>query len=113
MRKLTTDEADYCAGILEPESLDNMIKLLKDDKSPGMDGLPGEFYKTFWKELRSLLFKCIEYSVEKGQLSETQRKGIVASVLKKGKNPALLQNYRLVTLLNTDYKTITTLYPTS
>ena len=72
-----------------------MVKLLKDGKSPGMDGLPGEFYKTFWKELRDLFFCSYKYSVETGKLSETQKKGVITMILKKGKNLTALQSYHL------------------
>lgn len=27
---------------------DEAVKMLQHNKSPGLDGLPGEFYQTFW-----------------------------------------------------------------
>lgn len=33
------------------EEIKRMIKKLKNNKSPGMDGFPGEFYKCFQAEI--------------------------------------------------------------
>ena len=31
---------------------DEAINMLKPNKLPGLDGLPGEFYQIFWNELK-------------------------------------------------------------
>ena len=31
---------------------DETTKMLKPNKSPSLDGLPGEFYQVFWNELK-------------------------------------------------------------
>ena len=101
-RKLTEDEADHCDGVLKIDSFGRMVKLLKDGKSPGMDGLSGEFYQTFWMELRDQIVCCYKYSVETGKLSETQKKEVITLILKGG-NPTVLRSYRPITLLNTGW----------
>jgi hypothetical protein len=33
--------------------------MLKHNKSPGLDGLPGEFYQTFWNELKPYFYNSL------------------------------------------------------
>ena len=53
------------------------------DKTPGTDGLPAEFYITFWKDISSLLVSALNYAFESGCLSITQRRGIIKLIPKK------------------------------
>ena len=55
------------------------------NKSPGTDGLPCEFYKSFWAYIQGPLLNSINYSFEKGELSVSQKRGIITLLPKKGK----------------------------
>ena len=102
--KITTDERDQCeSSILECEILAG-LKGLKNGKSPGSDGFSAEFYKFFWNDIKTPLIKCILYSIENGELSIEQRRGIITLIPKKDKNRLFLKNWRPLTLLNVDYK---------
>ena len=57
---------------------------MKNGSSPGYDGIPVEFYKIFWNEIKITLLACFEYSYDLKELSYSQRKGII-SLLHKGK----------------------------
>ena len=51
-----------------PISLEECTEVLKSfslNKVPGNDGLPVEFYKTFWGTVGGLLVKCYNESYEK------------------------------------------------
>ena len=48
------------------------IKGMQNDKSPGIDGLPTEFYKFFWKDIKDFLYKSYKASFDKGILSISQ-----------------------------------------
>ena len=85
---------------------ESVVKNLKNNKSPGWDGLTAEFYKTFWEDIRSTLFLAFQESVEGGTLTPSQRIGIL-TLLPKPKSPIelnYLKNWRPITLLNVDYK---------
>ena len=78
---------------------------MKNDKSPGSDGFTVEFFKFFWKDLGSFLIRSINFGFNMGELSVTQKQGII-SILPKGDKPReFLSNWRPITLLNTTYKT--------
>ena len=65
--------------------------------------MPIEFYRAFWHEIKKYLFNSYKYSLENGNLSITQKRGVI-SLLPKKNDPLLLKNWRPLTLLNVDYK---------
>ena len=67
-------------------------------KSRGTDGLPSEFYKTMWIDISEPLLNALNYGFETGQLSISQRGGIINIP----KSEELY--YIRFTLLNCDYK---------
>ena len=91
------------------EEIDYVYKNLKNNKSPGWDGLTAEFYKTFWGSLRNILFECYKESINNRSLSPSQRIGVL-TIIPKPKLPSELvyiKNWRPITLLNVDYKIFT------
>ena len=46
---------------------------MEGNKTPGMDRLPVEFYKVFWKDVGELLVNSLNYAYASGKLSITQR----------------------------------------
>ena len=56
---------------------------MKNDKSPGQDGLTEEFYGTFWNELKEIFVDSVLETKEKGHLSLSQRKAIIKLTEKK------------------------------
>ena len=80
---------------------------MKEGSAPGSDGIPTEFYKLFWNQLKRPLLDCINYSFQTGILSPSERIGII-SLFHKGKDLSRedLDNWRPISLTNTDYKII-------
>ena len=101
--------ADTLDEFINMEELDQVVNSLKNNKSPGWDGLSAEFYKHFWSDIKEIIFKCFEESVVNQRLSPSQRIGII-TLLPKPKPPTELvhlKNWRPITLLNVDYKIFT------
>ena len=65
--------------------------------------LPAEFYKVFWNDIADLYLKSINQTYRTGQLSVTQRRGIIKLIPKKDAEPYLIKNWRPISLLNCDY----------
>jgi hypothetical protein len=76
---------------------------MANNKSPGSDGLPAEFYKEFFPIIGPLFIKIANAQVSK-ILSPSQRLGIITLLPKRDTDKTLLNNWRPVSLLNTDYK---------
>ena len=79
---------------------------MENNKSPGLDGLSTNFYKCFWPILGHELTQVFNYAFDHGHLPLTQRRGVISLLFKKG-DRTQLQNWRPITLLNTDYKILT------
>jgi len=94
-------------SIFDEEKLYDVVKSFACNKSPGSDGLPIEFYKKFWQKLKPFMINSYIDSLKKGELSITQKQGVISLIPKKDKDPRLIKNWRPITLLNTDYKILT------
>ena len=88
--------------IIETELL-NIIKSLPNNKTPGEDSLSSEFYKIFWVDIKSILLNSYKYSYETGHLSITQKRGLLCLIPRKTTHYSK-KNWRLLSLLNQDYK---------
>ena len=88
------------------QELEVAIKSMNNNKTPGQDGIPVDFYKVFWKYLKEPFFEMMLESYEQQQLHETASKGILNLIPKANKDPRSIKNLRPITLLNTDYKII-------
>ena len=79
---------------------------MNNNKSPGSDGITTECFKIFWNDLKSHYVKSLNYSFENGSLTTLQKQGIISLLPKKDNDLCSLNNWRPLTLLNTDYKIV-------
>jgi exonuclease III len=105
--KLNQSETEKCEGFLTEYECKQALFYMKNGKSPGSDGLTTEFYKIFWKDIGTYLVKSLNYSHKQGQLTELQTQSVITLLPKSGKDSTLLENWRPISLLNTDYKIAT------
>ena len=105
--KLNDIEKQLCDASLKIEEIAKALKQLKNDKSPGSDGLTTNFYKFFWTDISLFLFDSFKYSFKHKLLSDDQRRGILNLIPKPNKDLRYLKNWRPVSVLNTDYKILT------
>ena len=101
--KLTDKQKQECDNEISEIEFDKVIKNLKNEKSPGCDGLTPEFYKAFWNDITDLYIEMIKETFVYGELPYTLRKAVLALLFKKG-DTTLLKNYRPIPLTNYDYK---------
>ena len=88
--KLTSQFADTCDGFLTKEECHASLKEFSWGKSPGTDGLTAEFYLNFWELLGQELVHSLNYAFEIGELSISQKRGIITLIPKKDKNKDFL-----------------------
>ena len=91
--------------VLTIDEISNAIKKMNNGSAPGCDGLPIEFYKVFYNEIKYVLYQNYIYSFEQNILPYSQQQGIL-SLLHKGKelDRTALENWRPLSLTNSDYK---------
>ncbi len=102
--KLDEDDKEDCDAPLTLEECGLALMGLANGKSPGSDGLPVDFYKCFWGDIKDVVHDSFKYSFDAGELSIDQRRGVIHIIPKKDKDPRHLKNWRPLTLLNADYK---------
>ena len=71
-------------SLLQVGELGQVLKKMKNNKSPGVDGISPEFLKVFWGKLKYLVTNALNACFQKGKLSTTLRQCIV-TLLPKGK----------------------------
>ena len=108
VEKLSPQESIELEGPLTEPELLNSLKSMKNFKSPGIDGFTVEFYKFFWADIKSFLLNSLNYAYESGQLSISQKQGIITCLPKEGKQREFVKNWRPISLLNVDYKLAST-----
>ena len=66
-----------CKGELTVAECKAALDGMGSGKSPGLDGLPAEFYQRFWPVLGNDLVKVINSCYKSGYLSLSQHSGLI------------------------------------
>ena len=78
---LDEQEQASCEGLF---TVEECREAMGTGKSPGTDGLTAEFYLSFWAVLGRNLVEVLNYGFQNGQLSVSQRRGLLSLIFKKG-----------------------------
>ena len=85
------------------DELTRALKSMRNNKSPGPDGIITEFYKIYWKDLGKHLSEIFRVGFETENLPYSQYLAIIILIYKKGDRNDI-KNWRPISLLNTDVK---------
>ena len=88
---------------LEQSEIKIAISELKEGKSPGIDGIPLEFYKTFWEDLKEILTELFIFILESNTIPNEAKTSAI-SLIPKTKEKTKLDNWRPISLLCVDFK---------
>lgn len=102
--KLSVEEQMSLEGEITIDEASCVLQKMNNDKSPGSDGFSTEFLMFFWRDLKSFVVKALNYGYIIGELSVTQKQGIITCLPKDNKPRHFLKNWRPISLLNTVYK---------
>ena len=81
--KLAEDSKQLCGGLVTLDECKDALKSMANNKTPGTDGFPTEFYKFFFNDIGHMLVNCFNYSFNNGSLSSDQRRGVINLIQKK------------------------------
>ena len=104
--KINQDQKAFCDKELDLNELEEGMKHLPAGKTPGLDGLPVEFYQKMWPVVKSDFLEMVREVEKQNILSNSQRKGAIRLIFKK-EDRSDLKFYRPISLLNVDVKIIT------
>ena len=105
-KKVSDEERMVLDKDFTPDEVRKALGKLQKKKSPGSDGLTTEFYVKFWSELEDLYFDCLKECEATGELTPSQKKGLIRVSYKKD-GRMYIKHYRPITLLNVDVKILT------
>jgi hypothetical protein len=80
--KVKQEDMNVCDGQLSVEECTEAIFKMKLNKSPGIDGLTVEFYRTFWESIKYLIVFILNKCHEDRQLSFSQRTSVLTLLFK-------------------------------
>lgn len=102
--KLSEEERLSCEGRITIDECVKALDSFENGKTPGNDGIPAEFYKTFWSSVGELMTDSFNCSFDAGEMSNSQKEAIITLIDKKGKDRMYLENWRPISLVNVDSK---------
>ena len=77
-------DTSVCEGLVTIEECTLAIDKMKQNKSPGLDGLTVEFYQAFWPLLGNFLIGVYNESYQRGSLPESQKWLFLSLIFKIG-----------------------------
>ena len=105
--KLGGESAGGCEGILTYEECMDAIKRMKNGKTPGLDGLPKEFYERYFYLFGDDFVEMVNDCFKSGKkLPLSMRCAVITLLCKDQENSFLIKNWRPISLLNLDYKLV-------
>ena len=84
--QLSEEEKNSCEGLISPEECSELLDSSQSNKSPGNDGIPAEFYRTFWPLISESFIRCANECFEKGEMSCSQKQAVITLLEKSGKD---------------------------
>lgn len=102
---LSEDNKELLETDISFEEISLAVKGLSSGKSPGLDGLPAEFYKSFWTIIGDDYFEVLQKCFSEGVLPTSCQRAVLSLLPKKG-DLTFLKNWRPVAILCTEYKIV-------
>ena len=83
--ELSNDESELLEGEITHRELSQALKNMRNEKRPGLDGFTVELFKFFWLDLWVFILRSINHGYRTGELSVTQKEGIITCLPKPNK----------------------------
>ena len=90
--KLSETDKNSCEGKISVSECHKLLDSFQNNKTPGNDGIPIEFYKKFWSLISDPFINSINECFEKGEMSVSQKQAVITLIEKKGKDRSSLEN---------------------
>lgn len=103
--KITSDDNTKAFSAYTNDDLFDIVRNSPTKKSPGPDGLPIEFYKRYWNIIGEKMTQIVNEVLE-GKNIPSEFKECKIVLIPKNKGCKKINNFRPISLLNSDYKII-------
>ena len=91
--RLNQEEIEIMNNPIISTGIEAVIKNLPKNKSPGPDGLTGEFYQTFREELMPILLKSFQKNGDEGTLPNSFCEATITLTSKPDRDNTKKENY--------------------
>jgi hypothetical protein len=102
--ELNQEDITHLKRSITQNEIEAAIKSLPKKKSPGPDGFSAEFYQNFKEELLPTLLKLFHEIEREGAMPNSFYEASIILILKPDKDTSQKENYRPISLVNTDGK---------
>ena len=102
--KLSEELRTICEGKITIDECEKILGSFQTGKTPGNDGIPIEFYKTFWPLIGGFMVDSFNEAYDNKEMSSSQKQAIITLLENKGKDRNYLENWRPISLTNVDAK---------
>ena len=91
--RLTEQQMLSCEGKITFEESARVLESFQNNKAPGNDGIPVQYFtKDFWPLISEPFINCVNECFEKGEMSCSQKQAVITLIEKKGKDCSFLEN---------------------
>ena len=104
--RLSSVSADLLEAPVSADELWAVVEELPANKSPGLDGLPYEFYRAVLPVIKTEFLQVLQCVLDRRTLTGSMKMGVTRLLPKVSGIPAV-DELRPITLLTTDYKLLT------
>ena len=82
---MKNEQNEYLTKLIIKNELNQARYQMQNDKSPGIDGIPVEFYKTFYETLENDLIQLYNNILfSKKSITNTMKQAIITLIPRKG-----------------------------
>ena len=105
VNKLSVEDRTSIEREVDSQEIERVVNNLAKGKSPGMDGIPNEFYQRCWDCIKEDLGELVRAILNSGGLNRELNQSLIVLVPKVS-NSRIVKDYRPISLLGGIYKII-------
>ena len=102
-KKISSEHRDSLDAPLTADELQEAVNSLNKEKSPGINGLPAEFYQIFWPQIKDRYLQFVNHAFLTS-FPITLNTSVTTLIYKERGDIEDIANYRPLSLINTDVK---------
>ena len=101
---ITEEVKKECDKEISLQEMGEAIKQLSNQKSPGIDGIPIDWYKVFYPKIKFFLLELFREIIAEEKFHLSARRGLITLLEKLEKDPLKIGHWHPITLLCSDFK---------